>query len=138
MKKVILLFLFVLFSNITVTSAKTFSEVIPQDKPPSLMELSFLRYLGEPILKIMEEHGDNQLFSFSRIEKITRKIDSDTYDVSLRVIGYEGPLNPPYKLIRITIRIPGEKSLKDYTVLSYKHTFISDKEFVELSKNTAP
>ncbi len=86
----------------------------------------------------MQEHGDKQLFSFSRIEKVTRDADSETYNVSLRVIGYEGPLNPPYKLIRMTIRFPGEKNLKDYTVVSYKSRFISDEEFNELSKNTVP
>ncbi|MES1042756.1 hypothetical protein FOA20_25730 [Peribacillus simplex] len=81
-------------------------------------------------------HGDSQLFTFSRIEKISRDIQNDSYDVSLRVIGFEGPLNPPYKLIRMTIRIPGEKYSK-YSVISYKHRYVSGKEFDELTKNTA-
>ncbi|GGB62341.1 hypothetical protein GCM10011409_44400 [Lentibacillus populi] len=118
-----------------ITEAKTETEIIPQNHPPSVMEEAFLRYLGETILDIMSNHNDKQLFTSSRIEKISRDIANDSYDVSLRVIGFEGPLNPPFKLIRMTIRIPGEQNT-NYSVLSYSHRFISDKEFKKLSKNT--
>jgi hypothetical protein len=51
------------------------------------------------------------------------------------------PSNEPtlyifYKLIRMTIRIPGEKYSK-YSVISYKHRYVSGKEFDELTKYTA-
>lgn len=75
----------------------------------------------------MDTHGDRQLFTYERIERISRKSENDSYDVSLRMIGFEGPLNPPFRLIRMTIRIPGEKYSK-YSVISYEHRFISDKE----------
>ncbi|KQU15855.1 hypothetical protein ASG65_27285 [Bacillus sp. Leaf13] len=100
------------------------------------MELAFLRYLGGTILEVMEKHGDSQLFTFNRIEKISRDIQNDTYEVSLHVIGYEGPINPPFKLIQMTIRIPGEKYTK-YSVISYKHRYINDKELNELTKYVA-
>ncbi|MDQ0273290.1 hypothetical protein [Cytobacillus purgationiresistens] len=72
------------------------------------MELAFLRSLGGTIVKVMDEKGDKQLYTSARIEKISRNIENDTFDIALRVVGYEGPINPPYKLIRITLRIPGE------------------------------
>jgi hypothetical protein len=77
----------------------------------------------------------DSLFTFERIEKISRDYENDSYDVSLRVIGFEGPLNPPFKLIRMTIRIPGEKYTK-YSVISYKHRYVSDKELNKLTKYT--
>lgn len=134
MKKVALLFLIFFTSYSSVTEAKNTIETIPQNKPPSIMELAFLRYLGGTILEVMEKNNDRQLFTFDRIEKISRDIQNDTYDVSLHVIGYEGPLNPPFKLIQMTIRIPGEKYTK-YSVISYKHRYINDKELNELTRN---
>ncbi|WP_330949417.1 hypothetical protein [Virgibacillus sp. MG-45] len=120
-----------LFANSVESKAKT--EIIPQNQYPSIMELAFLRFLGSTILEVMDAHDDRQLFTYERIEKISRDIENDSYDVSLRVIGFEGPHNPPFKLIRTTIRIPGEKDSK-YSVLSYEHRFISKKELGELTK----
>ncbi|MET3321738.1 hypothetical protein ACFRH9_27320 [Peribacillus butanolivorans] len=136
MKKIAILFLIFFISSSSATEAKNTIETIPQNKPPSIMELAFLRYLGGTILEVMEKHGDSQLFTFNRIEKISRDIQNDTYDVSLHVIGYEGPINPPFKLIQMTIRIPGEKYTK-YSVISYKHRYINDKEMNELTKYVA-
>ncbi|MFJ7685643.1 hypothetical protein [Peribacillus butanolivorans] len=136
MKKIAILFLIFFISSSSDTEAKNTIETIPQNKPPSIMELAFLRYLGGTILEVMEKHGDSQLFTFNRIEKISRDIQNDTYDVSLHVIGYEGPINPPFKLIQMTIRIPGEKYTK-YSVISYKHRYINDKEMNELTKYVA-
>ncbi|MFC9601117.1 hypothetical protein ACFY5J_26730 [Peribacillus butanolivorans] len=136
MKKIAILFLIFFISSSSATEAKNTIETIPQYKPPSIMELAFLRYLGGTILEVMEKHGDSQLFTFNRIEKISRDIQNDTYDVSLHVIGYEGPINPPFKLIQMTIRIPGEKYTK-YSVISYKHRYINDKEMNELTKYVA-
>ncbi|KON67722.1 hypothetical protein AKG34_01980 [Peribacillus butanolivorans] len=133
MKKIAILFLIFFISSSSATEAKNTIETIPQNKPPSIMELAFLRYLGGTILEVMEKHGDSQLFTFNRIEKISRDIQNDTYDVSLHVMGYEGPINPPFKLIQMTIRIPGEKYTK-YSVISYKHRYINDKELNELTK----
>ncbi|MEK4534505.1 MULTISPECIES: hypothetical protein [Peribacillus] len=132
MKKIAILFLIFFISSSSATEAKNTIETIPQNKPPSIMELAFLRYLGGTILEVMEKHGDSQLFTFNRIEKISRDIQNDTYEVSLHVIGYEGPINPPFKLIQMTIRIPGEKYTK-YSVISYKHRYINDKELNELT-----
>ncbi len=134
-KTVILLltFLFLISYSDTI-EAKVTTETIPQDQSPTIMELAFLRSLGTTILEIMNKHGDKQLFTSGRIEQITRDTQNDTYDISLRVIGFEGPLNPPYKLIRITIRIPGEYA--KYKVISYKRKYISDDEFSKLSKYT--
>ncbi|AXN39670.1 hypothetical protein [Peribacillus butanolivorans] len=136
MKKIAILFLIFFISSSSATEAKNTIETIPQNKPPSIMELAFLRYLGGTILEVMEKHSDSQLFTFNRIEKISRDIQNDTYDVSLHVIGYEGPINPPFKLIQMTIRIPGEKYTK-YSVISYKHRYINDKELNELTKYVA-
>ncbi|MFE0506199.1 hypothetical protein ACWF7H_15810 [Peribacillus butanolivorans] len=136
MKKIAILFLIFFISSSSATEAKNTIETIPQNKPPSIMELAFLRYLGGTILEVMEKHGDSQLFTFNRIEKISRDIQNDTYEVSLHVIGYEGPINPPFKLIQMTIRIPGEKYTK-YSVISYKHRYINDKELNELTKYVA-
>ena len=96
------------------------------------MERAFLRSLDGTILKIMQNHGDNQLFEYGRIDKVS---GNDPYDITLRVIGFEGAHNPPYKLIHMTIRIPGDKGDSNYTVLSYSHRPISDKEFEKLTKN---
>ncbi|MBK5444978.1 MULTISPECIES: hypothetical protein [unclassified Peribacillus] len=136
MKKIAILFLIFFISSSSATEAKNTIETIPQNKPPSIMELAFLRYLGGTILEVMEKHGDSQLFTFNRIEKISRDIQNDTYEVSLHVIGYEGPINPPFKLIQMTIRIPGKKYTK-YSVISYKHRYINDKELNELTKYVA-
>jgi hypothetical protein len=136
MRKTTILFLIIFFSYNSVIEAKAI-EIVPQNQPPSIMELAFLRYLGSTILEIMEKHGDKQLFTESRIEKISRDIQNDSYDVSLRVIGFEGPLNPPYKLIRMTIRIPGE-NYTPYRVISYKSRYASDKELDKLIKFNSP
>lgn len=113
------------------TEAKVDTEVTPQNKIPSLMERAFLRSLGGTILDIMQYHGDNQLFEYGRIEKVS---GNDPYDITLRVIGFEGAHSPPYKLIRMTIRIPDDEGNADYRVLSYSHRHISDKEFEKLTK----
>lgn len=132
MNKIILstfTFLLLIFNG-TAAETNPKTEAIPQNQFPSLMERAFMRSLDETILDIMSNHGDNQLFEYGRIEKIT---GNDPYDVSLRVIGFEGAHNPPYKLIRMTIRIPGDKGA-NYSVLSYSHRLISDKEFDKLTE----
>ena len=126
----ILTFLLLSFGEKT-TVAKIDTEVIPQNQFPSLMERAFLRSLDGTILDIMQNHGDIQLFEYGRLEKVS---GNDPYDITLRVIGFEGAHNPPYKLIRMTIRIPGDKENANYTVLSYSHRHISDKEFEKLTK----
>ena len=120
------------FNSFTV---KSDTELIPQNQRPSVMELAFLRELGPSILEAMSAHGDLQLFTSERIEKIIRNKQDDKYDVTLRVVGYEGPLNPPYKLIRITFRIPGDYS-KKYSVVSYEHKNITIDEAKKLSEYT--
>ncbi|MUV37773.1 hypothetical protein JNUCC1_01579 [Lentibacillus sp. JNUCC-1] len=117
------------FSSPTI-DARAETEVIPLDQPPSLMEKAFLRSLGETIFDVMRHHGDHQLFEFGRIEEIT---GDDPYDVTLSVIGFEGPHNPPHKFIRMTLRIPG-KAEADYTVLSYSHRHLSRKEYRKLTQ----
>lgn len=133
MKKIALLFFIFFISSSSATEAKNSIETIPQNKSPSIMELAFLRNLGGTILEVMEKNEDYQLFTFDRIEKISRDTQNDTYDVSLHVLGYEGPLNPPFKLIQMTIRIPGDNYTK-YSVISYKYRYINDKELNELTK----
>ncbi|MFJ3387653.1 hypothetical protein [Lysinibacillus sp. NPDC086135] len=82
----------------------------------------------------MQNHGDHQLFEYGRIEKV---FGNDPYDITLRVTGFEGAHNPPYKLIRMTIRIPGDKKENtNYTVSSSSHRHISNKEFEKLTKYT--
>ena len=112
------------------------TQYLPQEQPPSILELAFLRDLGKPILEAMSAHGNNQLFTFERIEKIKRNIHEDSYDVTLRAVGYEGAIDPPYKLIRITFRIPDLHSDNWIKVISYKATDITPAEVEELSKNT--
>ena len=114
-----------------ITEAKVETEAIPQNQFPSLLERTFLRNLGGTILDIMQNHGDNQLFEYGRIEKVS---GNDPYDITLRVIGFEGAHSPPYKLIRMTIRIPDDEGNANYRVLSYSSRHISDKEFEKLTK----
>lgn len=135
LKKILISLSFILclvaFKGVGGVSAET--EYVPQNKPPTIMELAFLRKLGPIILNTMEKHGDPQLFTSGRIEKIIRNEQNDFYDVTIRVIGYEGPINPPYKLIRITFRFPGENYTK-HSVIQYKHRTITPDEFKNLSK----
>jgi len=112
---------------------KSDTELISQNQRPSVMELAFLRELGPSILDAMSAHGDLQLFTSGRIEKVIRNVQTDKYDVALRVLGYEGAINPPYKLIRITFRIPGDFPNKN-RVISYEHKSITPSEFGRLSK----
>lgn len=132
MKKGILLstcIFLVLSFGVAISGAQAKTEEIPQDQFPSVMERAFLRSLGGTILEIMRSHGDQQLFFCERIEKIS---GDNQYDVTLRVIGFEGAHNPPYKLIRMTIRIPGDKGA-DYTVVDYTARPISNEEFIKLT-----
>lgn len=129
-----LTFLLISFNGISA-EAKIKTEVILQEQFPSVMEQAFLRSLDNVILDIMSKHGDNQLFEYGRIEKISKDPANDSYDISLKVIGFEGAHKPPFKLIRMTIRIPGKQN--NYNVISYSHQHISDKEFDILSKYVA-
>ena len=121
----------VVFMGTVEVKAET--EYVPQNKPPTIMELAFLRELGPIILNTMEKHDDSQLFTSGRMEKLTRNRQNDFYDVTIRVVGYEGPINPPYKLIHITFRFPGENYTK-YSVIQYKRKNIPPDEFKKLSK----
>lgn len=114
MKKIIIISL-LLMSSLAINSAlaKTDIQYFPQDQPPSVIELAFLRELGLPILETMSSYGDNQLFEYARIEKIERNRQNDYYDISLRVISFEGAHDQPYKLINITFRIPPGESAKN-------------------------
>lgn len=120
---------------INSVGVKSDTELIPQDQQPSVMELAFIRELGPSILEAMSAHGDLQLFDSTRIEKIIRNKQEDQYDVTLRFVGYQGPLNPPYKLIRITFRIPGDYSNKNKVVF-YEHKSITNNEAEKLGEYT--
>jgi hypothetical protein len=139
MKKLIIISL-LLLSLLAVNSvlAKSNIEFIPQDQPPSVLELAFLRELGPSIDEAMLLNGNKQLFTSGRIEKIKRNIQQDYYDVSLRVVGFEGPLNPPYKLINITFRISAGDFLNKNKVISYNIRSITGEEFKKLSKFSSP
>ncbi|RHW34100.1 DUF3888 domain-containing protein [Lysinibacillus yapensis] len=134
MKKILILFLLINLLTINSVLGKATIEIPPQNRPPSVMELAFLRELGPSILKAMSTHGQLQLFTSERIEKIERNIENDYYDISVRVAGYEGAINPPYKLIRITFRVPGKDYKNELDVISYKATDITPEEFVKLSE----
>lgn len=143
MKKIIIVsLLFMCFLAINSAFANSDIEYFPQNQPPSIIELAFLRELGLPILETMSSYGDNQLFEFGRIEKIERNIENDYYDVSLRVISFEGAHNPPHKLINITFRIPpglpsaNYKVISNKAVISYKAKHITPEEVEKLSKFT--
>lgn len=125
------IFYLVTFNGVLEVNAET--EYVPQNKPPTIIELAFLRELGPIILETLDKYGDHQLFTTGRIEKIIRNEENDFYDVTLRVVGYEGPINPPYKLIRITFRFPGENYTK-YSVIQYEHKNITPDELGKLSK----
>lgn len=91
------------------------------------------------IFDAMTAHGDNQLFISTRIEKVVRDKKDDRFDVTLRTLSYEGPIMPPYKLIRITFQIqplysqsPGKSS----AVIRYEHKYITTKKFLKLSEFT--
>nr|WP_326583612.1 DUF3888 domain-containing protein [Bacillus ndiopicus] len=88
------------------------------------------------MLEAMSTHGKEQLFTSERIEKIKRNIQEDYYDVTLRVLGYEGPINPPYTQIRITFRIPAGDFKNKNKVISYEAKNITSEEFKKLSEFT--
>ncbi|MGM9928845.1 MAG: DUF3888 domain-containing protein [Bacillus sp. (in: firmicutes)] len=123
MKKISVLILLMMLLYPLSTKANT--EIIDTKNPPTNLELSFLRFLGPTILTVMAEHGDKQLYTNERILKIVRNIEQDYYDVSLKVIGYEGAMNPPYKLITMTIRIPSDNTNKPYKVIHYQSKLIA-------------
>ncbi|SDN15158.1 Protein of unknown function [Psychrobacillus sp. OK028] len=139
MKKIIIISI-LLLSLLAINSvlAKSNIEYLPQDQPPSVLELAFLRELGPSIVKAMFSNGNEQLFTSERIEKIERNIHHDYYDVTLRVVGYEGPLNPPYKLINITFRIPADDFTNKNKVISYNAKSITGEEFKKLSEFSSP
>ncbi|KOP78640.1 hypothetical protein AMS59_12515 [Lysinibacillus sp. FJAT-14745] len=137
MKKIKIVSL-LLLSLLIINSAfaKSDIEYLPQDQPPSILELAFLRELGPSILEAMSTHGKMQLFTSGRIEKIQRNIQEDYYDVTLRALGYEGPINPPYSQIRITFRIPAGDFKNKNKVISYEAKNITPEEFKKLSEFT--
>ncbi|AMW99226.1 hypothetical protein [Rummeliibacillus stabekisii] len=114
---------------------KADTEFIPQNQSPSVMEQAFIRELGPSILEALSENGKIQLFDSARIEKVIRNKQKDQYDVAIRAIGYEGALNPPYNLIRITFRIPGD-NLKNKTVVFFEQKRITPEEAKKLSEHT--
>ncbi|MDQ0206148.1 hypothetical protein [Alkalicoccobacillus murimartini] len=127
-----LLLLLLILTPYSVAQAET--QIINQTTHPSLVERAFLRSLGTSvILDVMSSHGDKQQYYGPRIEKVIRDDTNDMYDISLRVIGFEGPHNPPYTLIKMTIRIPGN-DFSSYTVLDYTHNVISSNEAKKLLK----
>lgn len=143
MRKVIIISLLLMnFLAINSAFAKSDIQYFPQNQPPSVIELAFLRELGLPILETMSSYGDNQLFDYARIEKIERNRQNDYYDVSLRVISFEGAHDQPFKLINITFRIPPGESAEKYKVISnkaiisYKVKNITPEEVEKLSKFT--
>ncbi|MFS0781592.1 DUF3888 domain-containing protein [Bacillus sp. 1P06AnD] len=124
MKKISFFFLIMLL--VFPFNVKATTEVIDTKNPPTNLELSFLRFLGPTILTVMAEHGDRQLFTDERILKIARNIEQDYYDVSLKVIGYKGAMNPAYKMITMTIRTPsGDHTNKPYKVIHYQSKLIT-------------
>ncbi|MEK5332649.1 MULTISPECIES: hypothetical protein [unclassified Lysinibacillus] len=141
-KRIIISLVLMCFLVTNYAFAESDTEYFPQDKPPSVIELAFLRELGQSILETMTSYGDNELFTAGRIEKIERNRQNDFYDVTLRVITFENAHNPPYKLINITFRIPpGEaatkhKVISDKAVISYKVKHITPEEFIKLSEHT--
>lgn len=136
MKKTLLISLLMFLFVVNLVRGESNIEYLPQDQPPSILELAFLRELGLPILDAMASHGNPQLFTSARIEKVQRNIEQDYFDITLRVVGYEGPINPPYKLIRITFRVPAGDYKNRLKVISYKATNITPEEFVKLSEFT--
>lgn len=143
MRKIIIISLFLISSlGINSTFARSDIQYFPKNQPQSVIELAFLRELGLPILETMSSYGDNQLFDYARIEKIERNRQNDYYDVSLRVISFEGAHDQPFKLINITFRIPPGESAEKYkvfsnkAVISYKVKNISPEEVEKLSKFT--
>ena len=136
MNKIIIVSFLTSLLIINSAFAKSNTEYLPQDQPPSVLELAFLRELGPSILEAMSIHGKKQLFTSGRIEKVNRNIQEDYYDVTVRVLGYEGPINPPYTQIRITFRIPAGDFKNKNKVISYVAKNISPEEFKKLSEFT--
>ncbi|MEK4229260.1 hypothetical protein [Solibacillus sp. FSL H8-0538] len=134
---IVIIILIFLMSIVVINSflANSNTEYIPQNELPSVVELAFLRELRPSILEAMFSYGNRQLFTSGRIGKIVRNGQNDYYDVTLEVVGYEGPLNPPYTLIRITFRIPNDNSAKN-RVIYYEQKIITSNEFKQLSAFT--
>lgn len=121
---ILLLIILTSLNSLAAANPHPNTEVIPENSKPTLIESAFLRFLGPTIVQIMENHGDLQMFTNERIESITQVDETDNYDVTLHVIGFEGAHGPPYKFIRMVIRIPGSKN-GFYEVISYNHHLIN-------------
>lgn len=63
------------YSEIT-TEAKTKTEIIPQDQPPSVMEGAFLRYLGETILDIMSSLMISSCLHLAELKRYQRTLQT--------------------------------------------------------------
>ncbi|MDF9762203.1 hypothetical protein OKW24_003976 [Peribacillus simplex] len=67
----------ILISSSNATEEKNILETIPQNKPPSIMGLAFLGYLGRTILEVIEKHvivNYSHLIELKKIQEIFKMI----------------------------------------------------------------
>lgn len=100
---------------------KTEKKKLPTVGSEVILEQAFLRAIGAEILKATKTYyGESRLFDSPRIVDIVRNQYNDTYDITVQIVTYEGPMMPPYGFDTITLRIPG------FEVIKYEHTDVSD------------
>lgn len=96
-----------------------------------IIEKAFLRAIGSKILDATKTYyGEPRLFYHDgRIINIARNIQDDYYDITVQIITFKGPHNPPYGFDTITLRIP------DFKVIKYEHMDVSDITKIPLETN---
>ncbi|MCO7127996.1 hypothetical protein NIE88_19835 [Sporolactobacillus shoreicorticis] len=77
------------------------------------------------------------MYGNGRIEKIVKNNEKDFYEVSLHVISYTGAMNPPYKLVKMTLHVPESADSESDKGLHYFSEKISSKQFDKLSQFTS-
>ncbi|WP_318617436.1 DUF3888 domain-containing protein [Sporosarcina sp. YIM B06819] len=103
---------------------------LPSIGSEAILEKAFLRAIGQHILDATASHyGESRLFFNERITDIAWNENEDQYDVTVQIVTYKGPINPPYGFDTITFRIP------NFKVIKYDHVDVSDIDGIMLDKN---
>ncbi len=107
---------------------KTEAKKIPTIGSEVILEKAFLRAIGTEILKATKTYyGESRLFNSERIININRDIRNGQYEITVQIVTFEGPHNPPYGFDTITFRLPG------WEILKYDHKNVSEIGLIPLA-----
>ncbi|MCY8235305.1 DUF3888 domain-containing protein [Priestia endophytica] len=97
------LFLIVLVFILTVPTTYSNASDLPED----LLEEELIKLLQEPILSVVGTgwfSGNEKILEIKQAKK-----NKDVFFITVQVVTFEGPHNPPYMEEVITFRIKGNK-----------------------------